>query len=254
MFEKLLFKKKFSDMGEGLRRTKTALSHFAPFLRPRKKGLFLALVLLLLETGTSLAQPWPLALILDYVIGAEPGTSTLPVSVSGQVLLVGIVVLLVVISIVSRAVTAFRRYLLSKLGQETVFDMRDALYRKVHDLGLDYHGARRTGDTITRVTSDVKEVRSLLVDSVVEVGSSFLILIGMLAVMLWMSPSLTALALVTVPFLFLAVRRYRQALIERMRVVRAKEGAIASVIQEAVTGIRAVKIFARENDEIDRFR
>jgi ATP-binding cassette subfamily B protein len=254
MFTKLLFKKKFSEMGEGLRRTKTALSHFAPFLRPRKRGLFLALVLLLLETGTSLAQPWPLALILDYVIGAEPGTSTLPVSVSGQVLLIGIVVLLVVISIVSRAVTAFRRYLLSKLGQETVFDMRDALYRKVHDLGLDYHGARRTGDTITRVTSDVKEVRSLLVDSVVEVGSSFLILIGMLAVMLWMSPSLTALALATVPFLFLAVRRYRQALIERMRVVRAKEGAIASVIQEAITGIRAVKIFARENDEIDRFR
>jgi ABC-type multidrug transport system fused ATPase/permease subunit len=254
VLRKLLFGKRFSEMGEGLRRTKTALSHFAPFLRPRKRGLFLALVLLLLETGTSLAQPWPLALILDYVIGAEPGTSTLPVSVSGQVLLIGIVVLLVVISTASRAVTAFRRYLLSKLGQETVFDMRDALYRKVHDLGLDYHGARRTGDTITRVTSDVKEVRSLLVDSVVEVGSSFLILIGMLAVMLWMSPSLTALALVTVPFLFLAVRRYRQALIERMRVVRAKEGAIASVIQEAVTGIRAVKIFARENDEIDRFR
>jgi ATP-binding cassette, subfamily B, bacterial len=254
VFKKLLFDKKFSDMGEGLRRTKTALSHFAPFLRPRKKGLFLALVLLLLETGTSLAQPWPLALILDYVIGAEPGISTLPVSVGGQTLLIGIVVLLVVISTASRAVTAFRRYLLSKLGQETVFDMRDALYRKVHDLGLDYHGARRTGDTITRVTSDVKEVRSLLVDSVVEVASSFLILIGMLAVMLWMSPSLTALALVTVPFLFLAVRRYRQALIERMRIVRAKEGAIASVIQEAVTGIRAVKIFARENDEIDRFR
>jgi ATP-binding cassette, subfamily B, bacterial len=249
MFD-MSFKKKFFEMGEGVRRTKTALSHFMPFLRPRKRGLFLALVLLLLETGTSLAQPWPLALILDYVLGTE----TLPLPVSGGGLLVGIAVLLVVISTTSRAVTAFRRYLLSKLGQETVFDMRDALYRKVHDLGLDYHEARRTGDTITRVTSDVKEVRSLLVDSVVEVGSSFLILIGMLVVMLWMSPSLTILALVTVPFLFLAVRRYRQALIERMRVVRTKEGAIASVIQESVTGIRAVKIFAREDDEIDRFR
>jgi ATP-binding cassette subfamily B protein len=249
MFE-MSFKKKFFEMGEGLRRTKTALSQFVPFLRPRKRGLFLALVLLLLETGTSLAQPWPLALILDYVLGTE----TLPLPVSGGVFLVGIAVLLVVISTTSRGVTAFRRYLLSKLGQQTVFDMRDALYRKVHDLGLDYHGARRTGDTITRVTSDVKEVRSLLVDSVVEVGSSFLILIGMLVVMLWMSPSLTGLALITVPFLFLAVRRYRQALIERMRVVRTKEGAIASVIQESVTGIRAVKIFARENDEIDRFR
>ena len=235
----------------GLRRLKGALAHFVPFLAPRKGGLILALFLLLLETLTSLAQPWPLALILDYVLGSRelPGFSP-----GVQVLLVGIVLLLVLITAASRGVSAYRRYLLQKLGQQTVFDMRDALYRKVHDLGLDYHGARRTGDTITRVTSDVKEVRSLLVDSVVEVGSSFMILIGMLVVMLWMSPSLTALALLTVPFLFLAVRRYRQALIERMRVVRAKEGAIASVIQEAITGIRAVKIFAREDDEIGRFR
>ncbi|MCA1731352.1 MAG: hypothetical protein LC751_18725, partial [Actinobacteria bacterium] len=107
---------------EGLRRTRTALSHFAPFLKLRKKGLLLALVLLLLETGTSLAQPWPLALILDYVLGKE----TVPLPVGGSVLLVGIAVLLVVISTASRAITAFRRYLLSKLGQETVFDMRDA--------------------------------------------------------------------------------------------------------------------------------
>src|SRR5215208_6105413 len=245
-----MFTKRFSAVGEGRQRAKTALSHFAPFLAPRKKGLLLALVLLLLETGASLAQPWPLALILDYVLGAEK----LPLQINGQVVLIGIAFLLVFVSTTSRGVAAFRRYLLQKLGQETVFDMRDALYRKVHALGLDYHGKRRTGDTITRVTSDVKEVRSLLVDSVVEVGSSFLILNGMLVVMLWMSPSLTALALLAVPFLFLAVRRYRQALVERMRVVRAKEGAIASVIQEAVTGIRAVKIFAREDDEIDRFR
>ena len=245
-----MFKKRFLRIGDGLRRTWATLSHFAPFLAPRKKGLLLALVLLLLETGASLAQPWPLALILDYVLG----TQRPPVPISEQAMLLGIVVLLVFITTTTRAVTAFRRYLLSKLGQETVFDMRDALYRKVHALGLDYHAKRRTGDTITRVTSDVKEVRSLLVDSVVEVGSSFLILIGMLAVMLVMSPSLTALALVTVPFLFLAVRLYRQALIERMRVVRTKEGIIASVVQEAVTGIRAVKIFAREDDEIDRFR
>jgi ABC-type multidrug transport system fused ATPase/permease subunit len=245
-----MFKKGFLRISDGLRRTKTALSHFVPFLKLRRRGLVLALILLLLETGTSLAQPWPLALILDYVVGTE----RLPIPVNELILLLGIAVLYVFISTASRGVAAMRRYLLQKLGQQTVFDMRDALYRKVHDLGLDYHGAKRTGDTITRVTSDVKEVRSLLVDSVVEVGSSFLVLIGMLFVMLWMSPSLTALALLTVPFLFLAVRRYRQALIERMRVVRTKEGAIASVIQEAVTGIRAVKIFAREDDEIDRFR
>jgi ABC-type multidrug transport system fused ATPase/permease subunit len=225
-------------------------------LRPRRRGLLLALVILLAESATSLAQPWPLALALDYVLDdkkALPGFWPDPLT-GEALLLAGIGFLLVFITMASRGLTSFRRYLLQKLGQETVFDMREALYRKVHDLGLDYHGKKRTGDTITRVTSDVKEVRSLLVDSIVEVGSSFFILVGMLAVMLWMSPLLTLLSLVTVPFLFLAVKRYRSALVERMRVVRTKEGAIASVIQEAVTGIRAVKIFGREEDELERFR
>jgi len=239
-----------------LGRTKETLSNFTPFLRPRRAGLLLALLLLLVETGMSLAQPWPLALALDYVLDDRkelPGFW--PEGLSAEALLLaGIAFLLVFITTASRGLSSFRRFLLQKLGQETVFDMRAALYRRVHDLGLDYHGKKRTGDTITRVTSDVKEVRSLLVDSIVEIGSSIFILLGMLVVMVWMSWQLTLLALISVPFLFLAVKRYRSALIERMRVVRAKEGAIASVIQEAVTGIRAVKIFGREDDELERFR
>ncbi len=243
-------------MGDGLRRTRNTLSNFTPFLKPRRKGLLLALVILLLETGASLAQPWPLALAIDYVL---TDNKQLPESLPGvlsdrALLLAGIAFLIVVIFTATRSIAAFRRYLLSKLGQETVFDMRDALYAKVHALGLDYHGNKRTGDTITRVTSDVKEVRSLLVDSVVEVLSSVMILLGMLVVMVWLNWQLTLLALVTVPFLFLAVGRYRQSLIERMRVVRTREGAITSVMQEAITGIRAVKIFGREDDEMERFR
>ena len=248
--------RRFIELRAALRRLAETLSNFTPFLKPRRKGLLLALVVLIAETGTSLAQPWPLALALDYVLNDKKSLPGFwPDSLSGEALLLaGVAFFLVFITTASRGLTSFRRYLLQKLGQETVFDMRKALYKKVHDLGLDYHGKKRTGDTITRVTSDVKEVRSLLVDSIVEVGSSFFVLLGMLVVMLWMSPKLTLLSLITVPFLFFAVKRYRSALIERMRVVRTKEGAIASVIQEAVTGIRAVKIFGREEDELERFR
>lgn len=239
--------------GEGLGRLRAVLSHFTPFLKPRRAGLLLALLVLLAETVTSLAQPWPLALTIDYVL---TGNKELPgfLEVGDAVLLAGLAFLMVLVFTATRTIAAVRRYLLQKLGQQTVFDMRRALYAKVHELGLDYHGGRRTGDTITRVTSDVKEVRTLLVDSVVEVFSSVLILVGMLVVMFWLNWQLTLLALVTVPFLFLAVSRYRQALIERMRVVRTKEGAITSVVQESITGIRAVKIFGREDDEMDRFQ
>ncbi len=243
------------NLGAGWKRLRYALSHFAPFLKPRRNGLLLALAVLLVETVTSLAQPWPLALAIDYVFrGNELPTFAPDLLTDDAIMLAGIAFLIVVIFTLTRSVAAFRRYLLQKLGQQTVFDMRRSLYAKVHDLGLDYHGGRRTGDTITRVTSDVKEVRTLLVDSVVEVFSSALILLGMLVVMFWLNWQLTLLALITVPFLFLAVSRYRQALIERMRVVRTKEGAITSVVQESITGIRAVKIFGREQEEMDRFQ
>ena len=240
----------------GLRRTRETLSNFTPFLKTRRKGLLFALIVLLIETGTSLAQPWPLALTIDYVLtDNKPPPAFLPGFMQDKaILLAAIAFLIVLIFTLTRTVASFRRFLLQKLGQETVFDMREALYAKVHALGLDYHGKKRTGDTITRVTSDVKEVRTLLVDSVVEVLSSFMILLGMLVVMLLLDWQLTLLALATVPFLFLAVTRYRRALVERMRVVRTKEGIIASVMQEAITGIRAVKLFAREDDEMERFR
>ena len=242
-------------MRRGFRRTRGIFASFAPFLRPRKKGLLASLLLLLLETASSLAQPWPLALTLDYVIRSGDPPAYLPgFARQTEVLLLLTAFLLISITVTSRGIAAFRRYFLTRLGQETVFDMRDALYRKVHDLGLDYHGGRRTGDTITRVTSDVKEVRTLLVDSIVEVASSLLVLVGMLAIMLWMSPTLTGLALLTVPGLFIAVRLYRRSLVERMRVVRTREGAITSVMQESITGIRAVKMFGREEHELDRFR
>ena len=243
------------NVGAGFGRLREVISHFVPFLKPRRNGLIFALLVLLLETATSLAQPWPLALAIDYVLRDNELPGFVPELLRDDaVFLAGIAFLIVLIFTLTRSVAAFRRYLLQKLGQQTVFDMRRSLYSQVHKLGLDYHGDRRTGDTITRVTSDVKEVRTLLVDSVVEVFSSILILFGMLIVMFWLNWQLTLLALVTVPFLFLAVSRYRQALIERMRVVRTKEGAITSVVQESITGIRAVKIFGREDDEMNRFQ
>ncbi|CAN5525425.1 ABC transporter ATP-binding protein [soil metagenome] len=245
--------RRLKSFGVGLSRLREVLSHFAPFLKPRRNGLIAALLVLLVETATSLAQPWPLALTIAYIL---TDNKQLPafLAIDEAVLLAGIAFLIILVLTATRTIAAIRRYLLQKLGQQTVFDMRRALYAKVHELGLDYHGGRRTGDTITRVTSDVKEVRTLLVDSVVEVFSSILILFGMLVVMFWLNWQLTLLALVTVPFLFLAVSRYRQALIERMRVVRTKEGAITSVVQESITGIRAVKIFGREDDEMNRFQ
>ena len=134
--------KRWIELRAAARRTKETLSNFTPFLTPRRGGLLLALLILLAETGTSLGQPWPLALALDYVLNDEKRLPDFwPDSLSGEALLLAVIAfLLVFITTASRGLSAYRRYLLNKLGQETVFDMRAALYRRVHDIGLDYHG------------------------------------------------------------------------------------------------------------------
>jgi ATP-binding cassette subfamily B protein len=126
--------KRFNELRAGLRRTKETLSYFTPFLKPRRRGLLLALLILLLETVTSLAQPWPLALTIDYVLtdNKRPPAFVPDVLADEALLLAGIALLIVLIFTVTRTVASFRRYLLQRLGQETVFDMRDALYAKVH--------------------------------------------------------------------------------------------------------------------------
>ncbi len=105
--------KRFIELRAAARRLGETLSNFTPFLKKRRKGLLLALLVLLAETGTSLAQPWPLALALDYVLNDRrelPGFW--PDSLSGEALLLaGIAFLLVFITMASRGLTSYRRYL-----------------------------------------------------------------------------------------------------------------------------------------------
>src|ERR671933_758276 len=103
------------DLLIGFERAAVVVARFWPFLRTRRAGLLLAFVLLLLETGASLAGPWPLALVLDYVLGEKTLPAFLPGVVSNKgFLLAGIALLLVLVSASTRGVSAYRSYLLGR--------------------------------------------------------------------------------------------------------------------------------------------
>ena len=99
------------EVRAGLRRTRETLSNFTPFLRPRRAGLVFALCVLLLETLMSLAQPWPLALIIDYVLtDRKELPAFLPDLLADEALLLaGIAFLIVLIFTITRSVASFRR-------------------------------------------------------------------------------------------------------------------------------------------------
>jgi len=119
-------------------------------------------------------------------------------------------------------------------------------------LSLSYHDQAQTGDLISRVTSDVDGIQSFVTSGLLSALINALTLFGMVGVMLYVDWRFTLIALSVAPLLFAVVFVTPREIKKASREVRRKEGQIVSVIQEALSSIRVVKAFSREEYEQQR--
>jgi subfamily B ATP-binding cassette protein MsbA len=127
--------------------------------------------------------------------------------------------------------------------------LRGTLYSHVHRLSLDYHDNGRAGDLFTRLTADVDAIESFITSGLLGIVTNILTLVGMIAVMLCLSPKFTGIALSVAPILLLVVFRFTRSIKKASREVRKREGEMASIIQEVLSSIRVVKAYASEEFE-----
>jgi subfamily B ATP-binding cassette protein MsbA len=128
-------------------------------------------------------------------------------------------------------------------------DLRGRLYSHIQRLSLAYHDQKRTGDLISRVTSDIDAIQSFIASGLLGVLVNAITLVGMVGVMFYMNWLFTLIALSVAPALFAVVYTYTRRIKKAAREVKQKEGEIVSVIQEVLFSIRVVKAFAREDYE-----
>src|SRR5947209_9593711 len=119
-------------------------------------------------------------------------------------------------------------------------------------LSLAFHDQSRTGDLISRVTSDVDDIQSFINSGLLSSLINVITLVGMVAVMFWLNWRFTLIALSVAPILFLVVYTYTRSIKKAARKVRKKESAVFSVVEEVLSSIRVVKAFARERYEQER--
>lgn len=140
-----------------------------------------------------------------------------------------------------------------KVAQNTVYKMRSDLFRQFHLLPISFFDQKKTGELMSRMTNDVENVSSTLNSSVIQISSSVLTLIGVISVMLWMSPFLTIITLIVVPLLVVGMkwitRRTGQLFKEQQRSL----GELNGYIEETITGQRIVKTFSQENRVMHEF-
>ena len=228
-------------------------------VRPHWKALTIALVAVLGETLTDILEPWPIKIVVDNILQSKKLPSVLGGIVTGLfgsnagAVLYFAVAAVALIAIVGAVSSYVEKYLTTSVSQWVGHDLRRTLYHHIQRLSLAEHDRSRTGDLITRVTSDIGAVQDFINSALLGMLVNAMTLVGMIGVMLYLNWRFTLIALSIVPVLFLVVYYYTRRIKSASRAVRTQEGKLLSVVEEVLTSIRTVKAFAREDYEEQRF-
>jgi ATP-binding cassette, subfamily B, bacterial len=220
--------------------------------------LTFAFIAVIGESLTDLLEPWPLKIVFDYVFGSKP----MPDWLAGIISFIGtdkfsildFAVLAVIVIAIFGAISSYiEKYLTTSVGQWVMHDLRRVLYSHIQRLSLSYHDQKRTGDLISRCTTDIDAVQSLISQVLLGMLVNILTLAGMMLVMLYLNWAFTVIALLVAPALFFVVYHYTHRIKNASRAMRRQEGEVVSVLEEVLSSIRVVKAFAREDYEQKRF-
>jgi subfamily B ATP-binding cassette protein MsbA len=227
-------------------------------LRPHLPQLALGFVAVVGEAIANLLQPWPLKIVLDEVFKSHGNKSSLPHFVSrflGADKLAAVkfaCIAVLVIAVIDAISTYGEKYLTTSVGQWVTYDLRRRIYAHMQRLSLSFHDENRTGDLISRVTSDVDDIQSFISSGLLSSIINVMTLVGMIAVMFWLNWRFTLIALSIAPVLFFVVFTYTRRIKKAARKVRKKESVVFSMVEEVLSSIRVVKAFARERYEEER--
>ena len=227
-------------------------------VRSHWQALTLALLAVLGETIADVLEPWPIKIVVDNVLQ----TKRLPARVEAIVALfphnafatlnfalAGVLLIAVVGAVSSYS----EKFLTTSVAQWVAHDLRRMVYQRIQRLSLAEHGESRTGDLLTRVTSDIDAVQDFITSALLGIVINILTLTGMLGVMFYMNWRFTLIGLSVAPVMFLVVYVYTKRIKKASRLVKKRESELMSGVAEVLTSIQVVQAFAREDYEDRRF-
>src|SRR5712692_2849067 len=144
-------------------------------------------------------------------------------------------------------------YLAAFIAQNLTARLRIQLFEHLQRLSLDWHGKQKKGDLVQRVTGNIADIEKLVTDGLVDLLAGVLTLIGVISVMLFLSPQYTLIALAITPALFLIVLGYTKNIKAAARKAAKATGQVADVATEDINALTVIKVFTREEKESVRF-
>ncbi|MGE6378964.1 ABC transporter ATP-binding protein [Peribacillus muralis] len=147
----------------------------------------------------------------------------------------------------------FNSYVVSKVGQKAILDIRNSMYDHIQRLDMKFFDKNRTGDLMSRLTNDVNLLQQLISSSMLQVVTDTVTFLAVAVYMLFINWQLTAVLLVTFPFMFYITRVFGKRIRLSFRSVQSTAGDVSNQLQDSISGMRLIQSFTNEKFESARF-
>jgi ATP-binding cassette subfamily B protein len=225
-------------------------------LRPYRLRILGLLGMSLLTTPLALLTPVPLKIVIDSVLGPHPLPPVLddilPTG-STSALLIAASLFFVVVALLTQLLDLSTTVVRTLVGERLALDLRTRLFRHVQRLSVSYHDVKGTTDSTYRIQYDATATQQIAVDTIPSFLTAAFTLVAMLYVTAMINWQLALVALGVTPVLVFASWRFRRQLRQQSRHVKTLESGAMSVVQEALSAVRVVQAFGREEHEEQRF-
>jgi ABC-type multidrug transport system fused ATPase/permease subunit len=240
--------------GRAFRRYRQNLRRILPYLRPHWQFGLASAVLTGLGVLGALIEPWPLAFLVDSVLGEKPPapiiTSVIGTNRTHLIILASLATL--VVTLLVNLVALAQEYVQTKLAQQMTLEFRSDLFRHAQRISLDYHDENRIGVFIARINMESPAVGTIICAIPTTLQSLFT-LVGMLYVSFRLDSTLALLSLTVVPFIYSSTGYYGNRIEPRVLKVRNLEGQSLNIAHEAISMQRLIVAFNRESHEQEKF-
>ncbi len=220
------------------------------FMGPYRKGLTVSVICIVLSSLFNSFGPFVLGRATDalagLVTGGEPVYSQIRSFAATLILLAAIYILYAVFKYVSTVI-------LVRVSQKTIRDLRNGIDRKFRKLPLNYFDTNTYGDVLSRITNDVDTISNSLQQSLEQIVTAVTSVICILAMMLFISPMLTLIGIVTVPLALVFSMKIAGASQKYFKTQQEMLGEMNGYVEEMYTGHTIVSAYGTEEETVDEF-
>ena len=212
------------------------------YLKQQKVGLYLSIIFVITSTFLSLVGPYLIGHIVDEYIMKKDIDSTIRLGL-----------VLAAVFTVASIFTWLQTYVMIRVSMKTIRTLRLELFKKLQTLTLKFYDKRALGDLMSRVTNDIDNLNTALAQSVTQIVSSILTVIGVSIAMFSLSWELAIVTLIIIPLIVFTtkqiIKRSSKNYVARQRDL----GKLNGYVEEMITGAEVVTLFGKEQQTIETF-